>query len=436
MTQKYEYDYEYQVTILKVCVQDPSFLRRYPDVIQPRFFSVDVLATAAKLILDVYARDKEAPTYTVLSQQANQYYVQYRVREETQGAVNQLIYRLYHETPQQGFQLNIQSVTATVCDFARRKSISRGIQEVLTLLDKGSELDRVLEIMRNSVSVGSGRQIGWSFFDAATVGLREKILDSQDYNPDNKIQTGFSNIDQKTFGGIGAGHIWTVAAKPKVGKSTLMCNIAGNAIYQHKRVFHYSFGDMNKLDVTVKYAQFFTGLTLDQLTQSDGAEVRLQRLLNACPEAHLEIVYESPGKVTVEDLYADVGFRSAHLGFYPDLVVVDYANKMRQPLTDNTYRSMNIIYEGLKELGDAYGCGVLTGVQIRRTGTREGSTEEDISDSWMQVADCDAMMILNVRENDHGVEEHTISLPIVRRGRSLPAFPVHFFKEIARIKVM
>lgn len=438
MAGTYEYSYDYQVDILRMCVQDVAFLSRYPEVIQPHYFSVDALGVVARLILELFNRNKEIPTYTSMTQSAAAYYSQFNVHTAVQQNINELIYRIYYERPETGHQLNAQTISDTVCDFARRKSISHGIQRVLDVLEKGGDMDAVMDIMRTSSVVGTSRREGWNFF-SEVFGLSEKIRNSKDYCPENKIPFGFNALDRATFGGMGAGQIWTVAAKPKGGKTTLMCNIASSAIDAKRKVFHYSFGDMNKMDVTVKYAQVMTGFTVHALTQQQSLDAIMQRLVAARPGAHLEIIYESPGVMSVQDLYTDVGFRSSQLGISPDLIVVDYANRMKLPDPRNTYRSMSEIYGGLKELGDSYDCAVLTGVQIRRDGKRDAGSPEDISDSWQQVADCDGMIIIQQSNDQAERNEALLSVPIVRRGRSLEgkdAIKVKFIKEKAEFKAI
>lgn len=431
MARRYPYDFEYQVDILKICVQDPAFIPHNPGVFEPKFFSLDHLMMVAQMIRNYYDRHRETPSYYSLKKEAAAYYVQFRVKDVVQVPVNDIIERAFREQPR-----NREGVIATVRDFARRQSISTGVREVLDILEGGGDMDRVLEIMRNSTAVGTRQRAGWSFFKEM-VNLRDRLATDKDYNPENKTATGLREIDRRTFGGIGPGQIWTVGAKPKGGKTTLMCNIGGNAIYQGRKIYHYSFGDMNKTDVMVKYAQIFTGFTVQQLLSGPPIEDRCQKIINACPGAHIEIIYESPGVMGVEDLYADVGMRIAQTGIKPDLITIDYANKMKQPIPESSYRSMSRIYEGLKELGDSFDAGILTGVQLRRDANREEAAAEDVAESWLQIADCDALILINQSKTQHDNNKATLTMPIVRRGESiLPSdhYEVNFWKHLARFK--
>jgi replicative DNA helicase len=427
---KYKYDFEYQLDILKLCVQDQGFLTKNPEVVQPHYFSIDSLMVLAQVILGYYKKFRSSPDYVHLREELSTYFATYNVNDSIQLNVSSLADRIYRELPR-----NPKAIADTISKFAQKQSINLGIREVVSILEQDGDLEKVPDIMRRAYMIGSRQREGWSFTEQVST-LSDRIRSDKNYNPANKLATGFKEIDNATFGGIGSGQIWVVAAKPKGGKTTLMTTIATEAIRQKEGhvVYHYSFGDMNKVDVLMKYVQCFTGLTVHQILSGPGFVDMANVPFRHHPKSHLEIIYESPGVMGVEDLYNDVGYRMALTGKKPDLIVVDYANKMKQSLRDNTYRSMSFIYEGLKEIGDVYDCGILTGVQIRRGGDRESGQPEDIADSWLQVADCDAMIIINQTDVENQNNEARLSMPIVRRGRSISSIRVQFHKETARIR--
>lgn len=430
MAKRYTFDFEYQVDILKICVQDPNFMKSHPDVIEPRFFNLDHLMTVAQILVTFFNKHKEKPEYAIFVEAVAVYFAQFSVRPELQAVVRDLVERIYRELPR-----NKQAVIDSVCEFAQRQSIARGCGEVLDLLEKGGELGQASDIMRRASVVGMRQREGWNFFHEYPK-LSDRLKDDKSYNPKNKIQTGFTKFDWASFGGIGSGQLWVIAAKPKGGKTTLMVNIAAHAIIQRRKVYHYSFGDMNKLDVMIKYVQCFTSLTVPQILVNRNYVSRCDSIIQSVPGAALEIIYESPGVMDNEKLYMDLAFRVAQTGISPDLVVVDYANKMKYPIPESSYRSMSLIYEGLKELGDAFDCGVMTGVQLRRDANKEKGGPEDIAESWLQVADCDAMIIINQSDVEEAAHKARLSMPIIRRGQSVASLEVQFLKAQGRIKAI
>lgn len=433
---KYPFDYHYQVDILKVSIQDPVFLSQHPGVVQPQYFSADNLMTVARLIIEFFEAYKEPPGLPAIRNAASNYFAKFKAEDAFVSNVHSVIDTIYSERP-----YNANAIKDTIRDFAQEQSVKGAVTEVLKLLEDRGNLAEATEIMRRASQVGTRQRESWSFREKIK-DLRELLLNDPNYRPESKIKTAFSEIDIASNGGIGIGQIWTVAAKPKGGKTTLMTNIGVQALFQGKKVYHYSFGDMDKVDVMNKYAMCLSGMTQLDLVNDQVATIYAERALQGCQGAELEIIYESPGVMDVGDLYTDLSYRVSRTGISPDLVIVDYANKMRFKYGENSYRSMSIIYEGLKELGDAFSCGILTGVQIRRKKaqvTKGGeqknldSTPEDVAESWLQVADCDALIIINQTEREVDRNMARLSMPIVRRGAKVSNYPISFRPDIARM---
>ncbi len=425
---KYQFDYYYQMDVLRVCVQDANFLSRFPDTIQPNFFSTDDLMTIGRLIVDFHRQYTEPPSYQILRQSAAQYFAKFSVSTEIQNQIYGVIDEIYRMQPS-----NAQAVVDTVCRFAREQSLKRVINEVLTLFETGGNLDEVSAKVLTASTVGTQRREAWSFFQK--IGDLKQILDNDpSYNPEFKILTPFKLINKSSFGGAGSGQIWTIGAKPKGGKTSLLVNFAAFAIYSGKCVYHYSFGDMNKMDVMMRYASRFAARTTEELFRGTDYVDICRSILDACPGADLQVIYESPFVMDADDVYADLSWRVAQTGRKPDLVVVDYANKMKFKHSDNSYRSMSVIYGGLKALGDAFQCPVFTGVQLKRGADRKDSAPEDVAESWLQIADCDAFILINQTEQEKANRHARLAMPIIRRGAAVPAVPVWFQPEICLFK--
>lgn len=424
--QKYSYGMDFQKSILNLMIQDKTFLETYPDVIHPRFFTLDVHMAIAQIVTNYWKKHREVPQESTIQVECGDYFVTYNTSEAKRQNILDVLDEIYHTQIQ-----NRAAITDRVCHFARTQSVKDGIREVLDLIDQGDDLNNTLDIMRQSLAVGAPQAEYWSLFPEMR-RFQQRLKEDQGYNYKNKIQTLLPKLDRATFGGIGAGQLWVIGAKPKGGKSTLLCNFGAAALLQSKIVIHFSFGDMNRFDVLLKYAQRLTGMTVESIlanpTQVESSILRMQK-----PGAAMYIQYESPGVMGVPELYAQLSLMRATSGVDPDLVIVDYANKMKMDDYNNTYRSMGRIYEGLKELGDAFDCGVLTGVQLKRDADRDKGTPEGVADSWQQVADCDLMLFINQSEADEGQGRAVLSVPIIRRGGST-SIPVLFNKTIARFK--
>lgn len=219
-----------------------------------------------------------------------------------------------------------------------------------------------------------------------------------------------------------------------VHNSTVLINFAMMALLHGKCVYHYSFGDMSKMDVMMRYTNHISGRTTEEIQSNNDYVSLCDNLKKSCPNADLQVIYESPLVMDVQDIYQDLSWRVAKSGRKPDFIVIDYANKLKMEFADSTYRSMSIIYGGLKGLGDMFDCPVFTGVQLKRDAKRDDGSPEDVADSWMQIADCDAFIIVNQNETEADKGEARLSMPIVRRGVALKNFKVSFNKALCRVR--
>ncbi len=431
-SQKYSYDLNYQIGILKMMAQDPSFLKLYPDVIEPRFFVLDIHMQVAQILLGFFGKHGESPSYESARKEMADYFVAFNTSDEIKGEIHRTVEQVYREQIQ-----NRDAIRDTVCYFAKSASLRGAMRDVLDIIDQHGALDEAESVVRKALTIGSRQTESWSFFDMVP-GFRGRMLEDRMYSPKFKIQTPFPALNLATFGGMGPGQIWVVAARPKRGKSTLMVNLGAAALYQNKTVVHFSFGDMTKMDVMMKYAQRFSKMTVKQIMQGYDLQGFCQRVIQHNPESHLEILYDSPGVVGVPEMYAVLGQLKITKGVDPDLVIVDYANKMKKPKEDNSYLAMSIIYDQLKELGDAFECAVLTGTQLRRKSGPDANAgegdEEQVAESYAQVADCDLMMFIHQRREEEAQgDKATLHVPIVRRGKAVDV-PVFFKKDIALFK--
>jgi len=90
------------------------------------------------------------------------------------------------------------------------------------------------------------------------------------------------------------------------------------------------------------------------------------------------------------------------LGFAPELIIIDYADKM-VPIhkTDTLYRDMGIVYEELRELSAEYKAPIWTASQANRGAFKSEFIEGDeLSDALTKGMEADFMISLSRRKED------------------------------------
>jgi len=225
------------------------------------------------------------------------------------------------------------------------------------------------------------------------------------------IPTGIQEIDNLT-GGMRPQDLWSIAAYPSCGKSTLMLQIAYNAAKAGKRVVVFSL-EMSNSDLVaglVSYGQnlyagdLFNPKSLDKRTMQ-GIKRGLQEL------TELQITFCDRANLSMDTIEAECDKLNNQGGV--DVIVVDYwqiighskPSKI-EGLEDNSHR--------LKQLAKATNSTVITGSQLNDDGKLKGSRKlgED-SNVTMRLPQDDESGIF-VAKNRNG--ERNVNLPLRLNG--------------------
>ena len=93
--------------------------------------------------------------------------------------------------------------------------------------------------------------------------VSESIQQLQDENdPGNVIKTGFSNFDT-TFGGFGLGAFIVIGARPSIGKTQLLVNLALQ-ISLHTPLLYFTY-DLSDFSLTNRFISSLSGIPTDRM---------------------------------------------------------------------------------------------------------------------------------------------------------------------------
>lgn len=428
-TSQYTFDLNYQKDILRLCVQDPVFLRTNPEgVIVPNYFTAENLKIIARVIAEFFKKNLEVPKEGTLRTHLGEYLRTFPVSETMQSLVYDTVTDIYSSAV-----YNKKDVEESACFFAQKQSIRGAIEKSIGMLEENEKLSEIPKIITESSLVGMRKKEGINFFNSLE-GFNDMLLEDGNYDERTKIPTPFPTINQATFGGMGKGNLWVLAAKNKMGKSSLSTFIAAQTLRMGKIVYHYSFGDMSEVDVMMKYIMSLSGQTVEEIRTSKNYQKSCREVLAYQPGAFLDIIYESPNKWDTDDLYNDLCFRTAKNENKPDIILVDYVNQLKKKDFNNTYGSIGLHTAGLKEIADAFDCTVFTLTQLNRHASREAADSDDVSESAKVGMDCDVMMILNQSEEQAAQNRCSLSLPLVRRGSSIPNLQLYINRTTCQFR--
>ena len=212
----------------------------------------------------------------------------------------------------------------------RDKSVKRGLISVATEIvqmgfDESDEAGRMLDQAESRIfDIGraQGRQTFASLNNEMTEALDyvEMLMDRS--GELTGVPTGFKDLDEKT-GGLQAGELVVIAARPSMGKTALALNIARNAAVDHDRKVAVFSLEMTKRALALRLLSSEARVDLSSFRRGFGSSSDHQKLVQkAGVLAEADIWIDDSGTITILEIKAKCRRLAAERGL--DLVMVDY----------------------------------------------------------------------------------------------------------------
>jgi replicative DNA helicase len=229
------------------------------------------------------------------------------------------------------------------------------------------------------------------------------------------IPSGFKGLD-RILGGLQRSDLVIIAARPSMGKTTFVLNIAEHVAVQEKKVVGIFSLEMSKEQLVDKLISSMGRvdswkLRNGQLTEDDMSNlIQAQGLLAEAP-----LFIDDAPLATVMEVRAKARRLQAEHGL--DLIVIDYLQLMQgsQRTADNRVQEVSEISRSLKALAKELNCPVLALSQLSRAVEARNDKRpmlSDLRESGSIEQDADIVMFLyrddyynkNKEEHDHIVE--------------------------------
>ncbi|HSO97881.1 MAG TPA: replicative DNA helicase, partial [Solirubrobacteraceae bacterium] len=223
--------------------------------------------------------------------------------------------------------------------------------------------------------------------------------------------SGFKDLDNLT-GGFQPGNLVILAARPSMGKSALVVNIAENAALAGEPVVLFSL-EMSESELAQRMVSSQAGIKGEELRRGKVAEQRWPKILDVCNrlgQAPLFIDDSSDTGVL------EVRAKSRRLHHQIDgglkLIIVDYLQLMRhEGRVESRVEQVSQISRGLKGLARELGVPVIALSQLSRNVEQRGGDKRpvlsDLRDSGAIEQDADVVMFIyrdeyyNKEESEH-----------------------------------
>lgn len=423
MDKTYQYDREFQSAILATLVREPQALPSFRDVIEPRYFEDPDHRTIASAITDYYGKFLVPPTWSALRASLLDRCSQLGHTPDRTEAVLGVLAAI-----EKADHIATDFVLDRVVRFGKRQALAVGLHKIIDLLQRDEGYDEARALLDRALSVGSARGEAVELFSG--VNQLEDMMMKSAYTGE-RIPTGIPALDEALRGGVGGPQLGIIQAPPKTGKSTVLVNFGVAALaylaMQHRAsgvtdhpnrgVLHISF-ELYKEDILLMYLARLTQMTRDAIT------VQYPKLYELWPQVAcglypnlLRIQHFKPWSMTVSDLRDYISRLRATEGWSPRVLIIDYADRMKLTLDDDTYRGYGRLYDELIGAGVDFRYNTWSATQSNRTGHRaEKSTASQTSDSWLKVANSDLWIPLSQTDTERAAGMMRFNVEFLRRG--------------------
>jgi replicative DNA helicase len=210
--------------------------------------------------------------------------------------------------------------------------------------------------------------------------------------------SGFKDIDEKT-GGFQPGNLIVIAARPSMGKSALVANVAENAALAGHPVVLFSL-EMSESELAQRFVASQARIKGDDLRRGRVAEQRWPKILEACQRLSQAPLYVDDSSDTgVLEVRAKARRLHHQVEGGLGLVIVDYLQLMRhEGHMESRVEQVGQISRGLKGLARELSIPVIALSQLSRAVEQRGGEKKpilsDLRESGAIEQDADVVMFI------------------------------------------
>jgi KaiC/GvpD/RAD55 family RecA-like ATPase len=412
--QKYGYSEEFQERIAALCLQDPRFIIDYENVVSPSYFDNDYLSSIIRILVNYITKYRIVPSKATYIEELKEFNSQYKSNKKTVSIIYDKLDLLYNLE-----LVDSQSIKERTIKFAQEQALKKSVLEIVDLIEKGKDFDKAFDLVNEALRVGKdtaslGSELFGNFSKLPSMVNKDGIFDKK-----RKIPTGIPQLDDAIYGGPSRKEIWAVLGLPGIGKSQWLVNVGANAIRHGFNVAHLTIGDLDEIDVQLRYASRLTYISIDDVIKNTESYQKKAKLLDKCTGKHLRIKYYPAATLTTSMLRAYLYRLTTKENFDVELLILDYPDEMKRIHTSD-YENMGIIYDDVSKIISEFNSLCWVGSQVNRWAPKsdeEHITMDNIADSWKKVYKADGITSLNQSISEYKRNKSRLWVAKVRRGR-------------------
>ena len=210
--------------------------------------------------------------------------------------------------------------------------------------------------------------------------------------------SGFKDLDEKT-GGFQRGNLIVIAARPSMGKSALIANIAENAVLEGYPVALFSL-EMSESELAQRFVASQARIKGEDLRRGRVPEHRWPKILEACGRlAEAQLYVDDSSDTGVLEVRAKARRLHHEIDGGLGLIVIDYLQLMRhEGRVESRVEQVGQISRGLKGLARELNVPVIALSQLSRAVEQRGGDKKpilsDLRESGAIEQDSDLVMFI------------------------------------------
>ena len=287
---------------------------------------------------------------------------------------------------------HIKSYAEMVVSLAMRRQILGLCEELKKKTgDKRTTVKSLVEFVEEKIMALADLRIG-----NATIALeaiaKELYAKIEDRDGLRGIESGFTLLDKWCQGWRPSDYI-IIGARPGVGKTGFVLNLAANAAKSGKNVLIYSL-EMSNEQLVDRIAGSETRFSIWQIRGGNIAKDKIEEFKTKAAEMmKLPIFLNDTSDFSISEIKADAKKMMAKIQV--DMIIVDYLQLIRQPPTGSRYENTTTISRALKVLAGELNIPVIVASQLNRVENEYNPKISELRDSGAIEQDADAIILMS-----------------------------------------
>ncbi len=408
MNKPYAFDTHFQFNLLTLMVRKPSFIEQFSEALKPEFFGKIIHSDLCSLITKLKKDFSALPTYPVLLQACKEF-----LETQIQGKPDLTRYEKEIEQLYSSDLTGEEDYTSQlITKFARQRAMELAVLESAELVRAG-RIEEVEGLMKEALRTGEGLEdLGVDFFSRLKDFETDPTLLEQE-----RVATLNRMLDAIIGGGLGIGELGVILAPTGVGKSIMLLNLAVAAIILGLFVVYYSL-ELSEKAIQRRLAARLSGMKTKELSKDVEGLLKKLGITGQIFGGRIFIKRYPARKCSVRTIESHLE-RLKAIGFIPDIVFVDYGDKMRaeRHYTD-PYHEQGTVYSDLADLSIEQELPIWTASQTtRKSLSKVTITMEDVADSFEKCRVADIILALCQTKEEYKEDKMRIFVAKNREGR-------------------